>query len=135
MVGFYAVYLDGELVGSTNQSARKSQLEIKFISEHAAITVRDFLTSCLIKSNNFPILSNEDMKKKISCFVSTNFSGQQQQQRFGYFEDRYCEVVDLVKSNSSECKITRTGLVVQFSDGEKQIIKCSDFKVPISVDF
>lgn len=136
IVGFYAVYLDDELVAQTFKKARKSSLEIKFISKEAAIKVRDFLLECMQSDDDEQLFQiSETLNNKISV-LSSNYFSNQQHEKEGFFGGLACTVMNNCKFNSSESTYTYSGLRVRFYDNDEiMVIRCEDFKTLIKVNF
>lgn len=55
-VGLNALYLDGELVGSTHQSARKNPIEVEWTSVKTAEYVRSVILTYLVCEDDFAII-------------------------------------------------------------------------------
>lgn len=134
-VGFYAVYLNDELVAQTMQTARRNDINIEYISEKAAIKVRDFLMSCMSEDKPaFPITPPAELDQKMSILTSTHFSDQQLESE-GYFEGRACRVLKRLRFAEDEPYCIMTGLEVQFEDNQEvRVIPCDEFKTLIKVN-
>lgn len=79
MVGVAAIFLDGELVGCTNQTARKNDYEIFFINRECAIKIRDYMLTLFDDTDpefQYPTLTVEELETEYDavgyhvCFPS-----------------------------------------------------------------
>lgn len=125
MVGIMAIYLNGELVGYTEQQARKSATYLYFISGIAANKTIDFVKSCVLvpEEIRYRIMSNVE----IEDFQSVYYTGQLVE-KVGYVDGKKA-----IAQFKRLVNIIDKQLDVMYEDGSIETINCSDFKFPIHV--
>lgn len=125
-VGLKAIYLDDELVGYSNQTSRKGGIEYAFVSEEAAIKLREFILSCC--DNEVLLISNEEeIADYHNCYYASQLLvpiGTE-----GAFNGNAVILVQYDRSNS----IKKTVIVKDKNTGEEMEIPCIDFHYPLSV--
>lgn len=74
-VGMKAYYMDDEPVAASYQSARKSSVDLQFLSKEAAMKVREFIISLQVEKEetNIPIL---DEVEEIGEFYHVRYNGE-----------------------------------------------------------
>lgn len=130
-VGMNVYFMDDEPVAVSTQSARKSDVYIRFVSEESAIKVRDFILSLVQEDHKFyPTIAALDdeygedytVRYHSELLTDTGFYGGElvkvQRRKMDYNE----HVDDWSKVD------------VLLSDGTLERIHLSDFKIPYHLD-
>lgn len=147
-VGLNAIYLDDEPVGCSWRGSRRADLNIEWISEQAALKVREFLSTKAPKPT-FEIL-NPDYD--IGESFSVNYVGQSLTQE-GFYQDRPVQALiwyNGYTGSSTPEKNRQPGraytISVPFSDpkcncvlvqdaNEQVLIPITEFKILFDVDY
>lgn len=128
-VGWAAIYLDDELVGSSFQSGRKMPLSITFLNFEAANKVEAFIKSCETeqREKNYDILTEKDLYGEIHDFETLEFSGQILGDE-GFYNGKKVKIIDKFHKDFISQK-----LKIKFEDGKTKIIDTSDLQIPLRV--
>jgi len=124
-VGLQAVYLHEELVGYTYQTARKNDVDLKFISDEAAKKTVAFVQSCC-EVNDYYIIE-ENLDQEIDDLSSVYYSNQLLE-KSGFYEGKPCT---LINKRVEPTNYISTKILVQFEDGSEQVIEAENFKYPL----
>lgn len=124
-VGISAIYLDNELVGYSTQFARKSDVNIKFISKELANKTISFIKS--LEENNYAI--EENIEQEIDDFYNVEYANQLIESN-GFYESRKCKFI-----KTKQTGIISTDIDVLFEDcGVIHTIDVKDFKYKLRIN-
>lgn len=85
-VGTRVYFLDGEFVAIGYQSARKNPNDITFVSNAAAIQVRDFILSLgESRETQFPLISEKTLNEELGKGYRINYTGALENQTWGWY--------------------------------------------------
>lgn len=93
-VGVYAIYLDGEPVGISCQTARKSDTQYKWISEEKAQKVKEYILSVMEEDEPVhELLTDEELEEDWGEMFQLGYSSQILGKTV-WFNDVECSIVD-----------------------------------------
>jgi len=134
-VGYDAVYLDDTLVATTSQECRKCDYNIKFVSEAAAMMVKEFLLTCIEpKEPTYTVLTEEELNSHKSLTNNDHFSNSVLE-KIGYYQGRRAEIIGrCVFGTEPGC--IKKGLKIRFFDTQEElVVNVGKFEIPMNVDF
>lgn len=127
-VGLKALYLGNYLVGYTTQNARKSDVDVKFLSVERARLVEKWLIACIKDESNPPIATAEELGKTIHETFTVNYTNQILDHR-GFVAG---ERADFVAPGNRSDYIDKT-VSVRTATGALLMIAVKDFHAPIHI--
>lgn len=124
-VGHSAVYFDNELIGMRSQDARKSDVNISFVSEDAANKLRDFIASFIDKDN----INLLDGESEIDDYYTLDYSSQLLVKEALYKDNP----VKIVKTFDAYKHMNNGGVVIEHADGTTEEIKMEDLHISLHI--
>lgn len=124
-VGQIAYFLDGEFVYLSTQSARKSDIDIEFVSQESAKKIEKYLRS-LIEQENEKTFTLLDLDEEVTPFYKIQYNTQILHKTALYDNDE----VSIV-SKRNEHKDFHT-VKILLTDGTSKEVDCRDLKFKYS---
>lgn len=128
-VGITAIFFDGELVGMTEQVARKADMDFTWVNRESADKVWDYLRPKLSKVDGYISTTDEIPETDNVNYVSQILIDD------GFYEGMPCTVVrdDLFQRNRRAYKFDGDGqdINVIFEDNSTKQIHVTDFFMPL----
>lgn len=126
-VGLCAIYVDGKLVGSSYQHARKAQIDFSFISKECAEMFIDAVrASCIPAEPAYDIASAEELDEDLAEFYTLHNTGS------------FVENIAYYKGMPVKVKhgygYSTDAVIFSLVDGESSTVSASDVQFKIRTD-
>lgn len=128
------VYLfDGEPIAVSYQSARKSDEYIEFLSNEAAIKIRNFLFE-LKGEEERPEFDIADQEKEIEEFYNFDLTDYFIERK-GFVDDRPVDIInERWFAEDDDKRWVCEHAVVRFEDGEERVVHAEEIHFPLRVE-
>lgn len=122
-VGWIAYFLDGEFVYLSTQQARKSDVDIEFVSQESAEKVENYIRS-LIKEESELKVSILDLDEQVAPFYKIEYNSQVLHKTALYYDNE----VSIINKRKTDGDLHTVKIL--FSDGNTKDVDCRDLKFP-----
>ena len=129
-VGCALWFLDGKPIGLTSQSARKNSVDVSFVSNEAAETLRMALIE-MINAGHRPSYDLIDMDEEVGETYRVAY-GSQLLTKQGIVDDQPVTVVQTFHSYNEIDKWR--SVVIQTHDGQQKTVSTDDFHIPYPLE-
>lgn len=148
-VGLQAIYLDGELIGTSNQQYRKASIDIHYLNEACAEKMRQFIINNISNEDRYvPIHNVETLEQELDLLEGYSVEyACQLLSKVGYYKGKSVVVLgngdpwrgilsDLVRVQfqNDEDKAVDPLLIECIEFPNTYIINVQDFRIPFNIE-